>query len=250
MRYVPEILNFINLTLGELGGVKVPDLPETRRANATATLRLLVKGMPKEEPPKPTFSSLFDDKSNEPERKIQVFLTTLELLEAASETWKSNPSYPEIFHSTIPILTHISTTKLFAALPTSLQTQTRTLLSTLIRRAQLSKSSRSALALQSHRPIPIPSYLPRFSMSHSFDSKNDPDHVRAAQSRLKAVHRRERKSLVRELRKEARTEAVVRSEEGKMRDRIYEEKMKVAEGIMRAGNDVGKWERDQKRKRR
>ena len=247
---MPEIVNFINLTLGGLGGIKVQGLPETRPANATATLRLLVKGMPKDEPPKPTFSSLFDDKSNDPKRKIQLFLTTLELLEAASETWKSNPSYPEIFHSTIPILTHITTTQPFTALPVSLQTQTRTLLSTLIRRAQLCQSSRAPLALQSHRPIPIPSYLPKFSMSHSFDSKNDPDHVRAAQSKLKAVHRREKKSLVRELRKEARTEAVVRSEEGKMRDRIYEEKMKIAEGIMRAGNDVGKWERDQKRKRR
>ena len=247
---MPEIVNFINFTLGELAGIKVDGLPETRPANTTATLRLLVKDMPKDGPLQPTFTSLFDDKTNEPERKIQVFLTTLELLAAASETWKSNPAYPEIFHSTIPILTRMSTTKPFGALPTSLQAQARTLLSTLIRRAELSQSSRAPLTLQSHRPIPIPSYLPKFSMSHSFDSKNDPDHVRAAQSKLKAVHRREKKSVIRELRKEARTEAVVRSEEGKMRDRIYEEKMKVALGIMRAGNDVGKWERDQKRKRR
>ena len=56
--------------------------------------------------------------------------------------------------------------------------------------------------------------------------------------------------MVHELRKEARTEAIVRSEEGRKRDKIYEEKMRVANGIMRAGNAVGKWERDQKRKRR
>ena len=56
--------------------------------------------------------------------------------------------------------------------------------------------------------------------------------------------------MIRDLRKEARTEAVVRSEEGKRRDQVYQEKMKVAIGIMKAGNAVGKWERDQKRKRR
>jgi len=87
-------------------------------------------------------------------------------------------------------------------------------------------------------------------MSHSFDSKNDPDRERSGLSKLKAQHRREKKSVIRELRKEARTEAVVRSEEGRRKDQIYEEKMKLATGIMKSGNAVGKWERDQKRKRR
>jgi len=88
-------------------------------------------------------------------------------------------------------------------------------------------------------------------MHHSFDSRNDPDHDRAALSKLTAQHRREKKSVVRELRKEARTEAVIQSDEGKRRDRIYEEKMKLANGLMRGGNSgIGKWERDQKRKRR
>jgi hypothetical protein len=87
-------------------------------------------------------------------------------------------------------------------------------------------------------------------MSYSFDSKNDPDHDRAGLSKLQAQHRREKKSVIRELRKEARTEAVVRSEEGKRRDQAYEEKMRIATGIMKGGNAVGKWERDQKRKRR
>jgi hypothetical protein len=87
-------------------------------------------------------------------------------------------------------------------------------------------------------------------MSYSFDSKNDPDHQRAGLAKLQALHRREKKSVIREMRKEARTEAVVQSEEGRKKDQMYQEKMKVATGIMRAGNAVGKWERDQKRKRR
>ena len=88
-------------------------------------------------------------------------------------------------------------------------------------------------------------------MAYSLDSKNDPDHQRTSLSKLQAQHRREKKSVIRELRKEARTEAVVRSEEGKRKDEIYGEKMRIAKGIMRGGNaGVGKWERDQKRKRK
>ena len=118
------------------------------------------------------------------------------------------------------------------------------------RRIKLALGSRGALTLQAHRPIPIPSYLPKFKESYSLDSKNDPDHQRASLSKLRAQHRREKKSVIRELRKEARTEAVVRSEEGRRKDEVYKEKMRLAMGIMRGGNDVGKWERDQKRKRR
>jgi nucleolar protein 14 len=87
-------------------------------------------------------------------------------------------------------------------------------------------------------------------MSYSLDSKNDPNQERSKSSKLRAQHRREKKSTIRELRKEARTEAVVRSEEQRRRDKAYEEKMRIATGIMNAGNAVGKWERDQKRKRR
>jgi nucleolar protein 14 len=247
---VPEIVNFINFALMELGGVNVDGLPETRPANLTATLGLSIKDMPMDVPTKPTFASLFETVLDEQRRKVQLFITALELLEAASDTWKSSPAYPEIFHQTSLLLTQITQTKPFTALPIQVQTQTQTLLTSLTRRSKLAQDSRAALTLQAHRPIPIPSYLPKFSMSHSFDSKNDPDHARAAQSKLKAVHRREKKSVIRELRKEARTAAVVQSEEGKRRDRIYEDKMKVAKGIMKAGNDVGKWERDQKRKRK
>jgi nucleolar protein 14 len=242
-------VNFLNFTLVELSGVKVEGIPETRSASQTA-LCMSPKSMPKTVPAKPSFDSLFTDSVNDAEYKLQVFVAALELIEAASETWKSYVSFPEIFRSTTTILNTVATTKLFTALPSALQTKLQTLLTTLQRRSKLCSGSRVPLALQSHRPIPIPTYLPRFSMSHSFDSKNDPNHARSALNKLKAVHRRERKGVIRELRKEARTEAVVRSEEGRRRDKIYEERMKVAEGIMKGGNDVGKWERDQKRKRK
>jgi nucleolar protein 14 len=242
-------VNFLNFTLVELSGVKVEGIAETRSAIQTA-LSMSAKSMPKAVPPKPSFDSLFANSINEPVYKLQVFVAALELVEAASDTWKSYVSFPEIFRPTTTILTTITTTKLSTALPSELQTKLETLLTTLQRRSKLSSGSRVPLALQSHRPVPIPSYLPRFSMAHSFDSKNDPNHERSALNRLKALHRRERKGVIRELRKDARTEAVVRSEEGRRRDKIYEERMKVAEGIMKGGNDVGKWERDQKRKRK
>jgi len=174
----------------------------------------------------------------------------LELANSAADLWKSVISLPELFQPTQTILTEIKNKKIFKALPESLQSRYNTILDTISRRIKLSLGSRAALTLQAHRPIPIPSYLPKFSMNYSLDSKNDPNHQRAALSKLKHHHRREKKSVIRELRKEARTEAVVRSEEGRRKDAVYQEKLRVATGIMKAGNDVGKWQRDQKRKRR
>jgi len=230
--------------------VKIENLPETRAESDTKHLRLKSSEIPKTLPEKLAFSALFDTPSNEAQLKVQVFRMALELADTGADLWKSVIALPELFQPTRDILTLITKTKLFASLSSDLQSRHNTILESISRRIKLSLGSRAALALQAHRPIPIPSYLPKFSMTHSLDSKNDPNHERAGLSKLKAQHRREKKSVIRELRKEARTEAVVRSEEGRRKDRVYQEKMRIATGIMKSGNDVGKWERDQKRKRK
>jgi Nop14-like family len=86
-------------------------------------------------------------------------------------------------------------------------------------------------------------------MNYSLDSKNDPDRVRNSLSKLKHQHRREKKAVVRELRKEGKTGAMIAAEERRVKEQVYAEKMKTAWGVLKGGNDVGKWERDQKRKR-
>jgi nucleolar protein 14 len=248
-RVVPEVVNFLTFTLGVLSGRTSTEIPNTRSEMDIAHLRLEKKEARLDVPGNLAFTALYDENPDIPRLKLQVLVMTLELFDTASTLWSSLPSLPELFHPAQELLQHLTNSPVFRLLPPTIST--RTLLATLTQRLKLSRNSRSSLVLQSHRPIPIPSYLPKFSMHHSFDSRNDPDHSRAALSKLTAQHRREKKSVVRELRKEARTEAVIQNEEGRRRDRVYEERMRVAEGVMRGGNSgVGKWERDQKRKRR
>jgi nucleolar protein 14 len=202
--------------------------------------------MAAESPSKVPFMSLYGT-VNEAHLYFQVINTALDLIGVSSTLWKNNIALPEIFLPTVDILRTITETDL----PETLSTHINDIRSSLAQRIKLSLGSRGPLALQDHRPIPIPSYLPKYTMSYSLDSKNDPDHERSGLGKLRAQHRREKKSIIRELRKEARTEAVVKSDEGKRRDKAYQEKMKIATGIMKGGNSgIGKWERDQKRKRK
>jgi nucleolar protein 14 len=249
-RLAPEVINFVNYTLVTLTSVTVGDLPETRNEQDIKPLRFKSSEIPKEVPEKLSFSALFDGNANSAQLKVQVLKMAVDLIDSAAELWKSSISLPELFQPTQNILSEIMKTKTFKSLPETLQSRHNTVLDTISRRIKLSLGSRAALALQAHRPIPIPSYLPRYSMTYSLDTKNDPNQQRAALSKLQHQHSREKKSVIRELRKEARTEAVIRSEEGRRKDAIYQEKMRVATGILKAGNDVGKWQRDQKRKRR
>lgn len=243
----PEVVQFLNYSLLQLLSPDNEALPETRAdIGAAKLLPQLAKVNASKIPAKLPFTSLYGN-VNEAHLYYQVINMALDLVDASSELWKASVALPELFHQTTEILTSISKTDL----PAPLKAHLNDIRSSLSRRIKLSLGSRASLTLQVHRPIPIPSYLPKYSMSYSLDSKNDPDHERSGLGKLKAQHRREKKSVIRELRKEARTEAVVKSEEGRRRDKAYQEKMRIATGIMKGGNaGIGKWERDQKRKRR
>ena len=58
---------------------------------------------------------------------------------------------------------------------------------TLGRLLKFSRQSRRPLALQAHKPIPIPTYIPRFEHTTSNYLRNrDPDHERNEAAKLKA----------------------------------------------------------------
>ena len=59
--------------------------------------------------------------------------------------------------------------------------------------------------MQAHKPIPIPTYIPKFEHTTSNYLRNrDPDHERNEAAKLKAQYKQERKGAIRELRKDAR----------------------------------------------
>jgi hypothetical protein len=80
----------------------------------------------------------------------------------------------------------------------------KTTLQTLSRTLKLSQSSREPLQLQRHKPIPIPTYLPKFDEGFRPGRHNDPDSVRNEHNKLKALLKKEKKGAMRELRKDNR----------------------------------------------
>ena len=91
---------------------------------------------------------------------------------------------------------------------------------------KFARQSRRPLALQSHKPIPIATYIPKFEgNSSSYIRNRDPDQERAAASKLRYQLKQERKGAIRELRKDARFLSAVRQKEQQEKDRTYSERM-------------------------
>jgi nucleolar protein 14 len=85
--------------------------------------------------------------------------------------------------------------------------------------------SRKPLTLQHHRAIPIATYLPKFDEGFNPNRRFDPDTERAAQNKLRALYKKEKKGAVRELRKDNKFLAVEEAKRKKTDDAAYEKKV-------------------------
>ena len=94
---------------------------------------------------------------------------------------------------------------------------------------RFSQQARHPLALQAHKPIPIPTYIPRFEhLSSNYLRNRDPDYDRNEAAKLRAQYKQERKGAIRELRKDARFLAAEQQKRQKDKDKAYNERMKRA----------------------
>jgi nucleolar protein 14 len=86
--------------------------------------------------------------------------------------------------------------------------------------------------MQTFKPIPIPSYTPKFDLHFSAASRKhqDPDAERNEARKVKALYKKERKGAIRELRKDNKFLAVERAKEQKAKDEAYEKKMRQVHG--------------------
>jgi nucleolar protein 14 len=83
------------------------------------------------------------------------------------------------------------------------------------------------LRLQAHKPIPIPTYIPKFETSNSnYLRRQDPDHEKNQASKLRNQYKQERKGAIRELRKDSRFLAGVEQKKQIEKDRTYNERMR------------------------
>lgn len=92
---------------------------------------------------------------------------------------------------------------------------------------KFSRQARQPLRLQAHKPIPIPSYVPKFETTTSnYLRRQDPDRDRNEAAKLRNQYKQERKGAIRELRKDAKFLAGVEQQKQKEKDRAYHERMK------------------------
>lgn len=117
---------------------------------------------------------------------------------------------------------------------------------------KFSKQSRRPLLLQAHKPIPIPTYVPRFEQSTSFGSRRrDPDRERNEAAKLRYQLKQEKKGAIRELRKDAKYIASVEHKKQMEKDRSYDGRMKKVFGSLEVERaEEKKMEREKARERR
>lgn len=135
----------------------------------------------------------------------------------------------------------------------SVQTCLQSLQDTLGRLLKFALQGRHPLRLQAHKPIPIPTYVPKFEHTSSNYLRNrDPDHERNAAAKLRAEYKQERKGAIRELRKDARFLAGEQQKKQKEKDLEYNSRMKRVYGTLeseRAEEKAEEREKDRDKRR-
>lgn len=98
---------------------------------------------------------------------------------------------------------------------------------------KFAQQSRRPLLLQGHKPIPIPTYIPKFEQtSSSYLRRHDPDRERNEASKLRYQLKQEKRGAIRELRKDAKFIAAVEHQKQREKDRAYNERMKRVFGSL------------------
>ena len=156
----------------------------------------------------------FHDLSSATGPQVHRFAEKL-VLEYAS-IYLSSVAFPDIFSPFSPYLT---TMQVKDALQKSISNST---------------ASRRPLSLQTHRPIPLATYIPKFEENFSLDKKSyDRNNDRAADSKLKAEIRDAKRGAVRVLRRDAAFEARENAKERRGKDAAYKAKIGKAENKLR-----------------
>ncbi|KAK9365796.1 nucleolar protein 14 [Lipomyces kononenkoae] len=232
-RYVPEAVNHINLSI--LSCIQRKTIPEGFPLPLTLT-KLAIDGDNNSISPRNLqLSDIMCDTPvtslstpAEVQLALSIIKSDLDTLKSFSSLWKGKDAYKEIFTPSIELLEiledelHKSPSRATAFGPISVAIkETGDLLRKLV---QMQTLDRKPLALQQHKPIPIPTYAPKFEVDYSVDKKSyDPNIQRQEISKLKAQVKKERKGALRELRKDNAFIARERLTEKRKKDKEYHE---------------------------
>ncbi|TCD67264.1 nucleolar complex protein 14 [Steccherinum ochraceum] len=256
-RLVPEAINFLANSLLHLaphkfkdvvslpGGFPAPDL----NAERLSSLRIVGKKAKSLAVQKPDLTSFFGTGPVVGEQsKVNLLGMALELLGRFADMYKGLEGFVELYQPVLDIMQGITA----ASLPQDLQTKltsTKDILGCLLKFAT---QARKPLRLQAHKPIPIPSYIPKFEQHSSNYLRNrDPDSERNEAAKLRAQYKQERKGAIRELRKDAKFLAAEAQKKQKAKDKTYSDRMNKVMASMESERAEQKAaERDKEKEKR
>ena len=115
---------------------------------------------------------------------------------------------------------------------------------------KFSRQARRPLKLQQHKPIPIPSYLPKFEEGFAPGRRFDPDTDRNEAAKLKSLVRKEKKGAIRELRKDARFIAGEKAKLQREKDDQYKTKInRITAGLEQERHEEKRFERTKEKEK-
>lgn len=189
---------------------------------------------------KPDLGTLLGGGDLGEQAKVDMLSLSFDLLARFADIYKGLDAFVELYQPIVEVLAHLKPSKLPKDLqvsdiavckdqlliPFTFKTRIVGLNDTFGRLLKFSKQARKPLALQAHKPIPIPSYIPKFEATTSnYLRRQDPDHERNEASKLRHQYKEERKGAIRELRKDSRFLAAEEQKKQTEKDRAYKASM-------------------------
>ncbi|KAG8526946.1 uncharacterized protein KY384_008375 [Bacidia gigantensis] len=230
-RYVPEVVDYLLNTLTAL-------IPSAEISGDYLRSSLAFTD---------TIGSPVDGRRSDEVKHI-LLRTQIELARNMANLWSSLKSFCEIVDPVYHAVRRIASKVHADMVPNALRKQARLVSDEIHNMLLQSLSSRKPLRLHNHRPLPLKTSIPKFEESYNPDRHYDPDPDRAAQSKLKAEHKKERKGALRELRKDASFTARQNLRERKEKDEAYDKKFKrlVAEIQGEEGHEAKAYEQEKR----
>ncbi|KAI6135128.1 Nop14-like protein [Pisolithus thermaeus] len=235
-RFVPEAVNFVVNAVRFLapnpysssdalpGSFPSPDLHSDLRAALTVNPKVARNLVFR----KPDLWQLLSCDVTE-QSKLDALGLAVDLLDRFAELYKPLDGFIELYDPIYSIISSLECERLSKDVQFSLMS-VRDKVGRLLKFA---RQSRRPLLLQAHKPIPIPTYIPKFEQkSSSYLRRQDPDHERNEVSKLRYQLKQEKKGAIRELRKDARFIAAVEQKKQVEKDQAYSERMKKVFGSL------------------
>ena len=248
-RVLPEAINYILLALCLLSPVPFPPpLPGTFPHHEPPKSLRISNPPGSWIPRKLSFSESFST-SHSSDTGLALMCTLLHLLSLFADMYSGKPAFTPFFNPAKEIVSHLLSPP--TPLPKSLIPILTSTLTTLSQHLAHARRSLRPLELHHHRPVPIPSHIPKFHEDYSLDKRSyDPDRERVALQKLRAEHKKERKSALRELRKDAAFIAREKLKEEKTASKEYHAKMARLTAMIQHEEGQGKNEYEREKRTR